>query len=69
MVFSNRMLRKIFGPKRKRVVGGWIRLHKEYLQNLNASPNFVRAIKSWRIYWARHVARMGGGGGEREKCI
>jgi hypothetical protein len=53
------VLRGIFGPKTEEVVGGWRRLHNEELHTLYASPNVIRVIKSWRISWARHVARMG----------
>jgi hypothetical protein len=59
MVFENRVLRRIFGSKREEVAGGWRRLHNEELQNLYASPNIVRVIKSWRIKLAGHVARIG----------
>jgi hypothetical protein len=58
-VFENRVLRKIFGPKREEVAGGWRRLHNEELHNLYASPNIIRVIKSGRMRWARHVTRMG----------
>jgi hypothetical protein len=44
-VFENRVLRRIFGPKREEVVGGWRRLHNEKLHNLYASPNTIRVIK------------------------
>jgi hypothetical protein len=57
-VFENRVLRGIFGPKREEVAGGWRRLHNEELHNLYASPNIIRVIKSRRMKWARHVARM-----------
>jgi hypothetical protein len=56
-VFENRLLRRIFGPKREEVVGGWRRLHNEELHNnLYASPNVIRVIKSRMIGWAGHVA-------------
>jgi hypothetical protein len=54
-VFQNRVLRRIFGPKREEVAGNWRRLHNEELHNLYASPNIIRVIKS-RIGWVRHVA-------------
>jgi hypothetical protein len=54
-----RVLRRIFGPKREKVVGGWRRLHNEELRNLYASTNIVRVIKSRRMRWASHVARIG----------
>jgi hypothetical protein len=56
-VFENRVLRRIFGPKRDVVTGDWRKLHKEELHNLYSSPN--RMIKSRRMRWAGHVARMG----------
>jgi hypothetical protein len=55
-VYENRVLRRIFGPKREEVVGGWKRLHNEELHNLYASPNIIRAIKSRRMIWEAHVA-------------
>jgi hypothetical protein len=58
-VFENRMLRKIFGQKRDEVTGGWRILHNEELHNLYSSPSIIRMIKSRRISWAGHVARMG----------
>jgi hypothetical protein len=57
-VFENRVLR-IFGPKRDEVTGGWRRLHNEELHNLYSSPSIIRVIKSRRMSWAGHVARMG----------
>jgi hypothetical protein len=59
MVFENRVLRKIFGPKRDEVTGEWRKLHNEELNDLYCSPNIVRVIKSGRMKWAGHVARMG----------
>ena len=53
------MLRRIFEPSRDEVTGEWRRLHKEELNDLYSSPNVVRVIKSRRIRWAGHVARMG----------
>jgi hypothetical protein len=58
-VFENRVLRGIFGPKRDEVIGGWRKLHNEELHNLYSSPSIIRMIKSRRMRWARHVARMG----------
>jgi hypothetical protein len=52
------VLRRILGPKREEVVGGWRRLHNEELQNLYASPNMIRVIKSKRMRWLGHVACM-----------
>jgi hypothetical protein len=61
-VFENRVLRKIFGPKREE--GGlWRKLHNDELHNLCSSPNIVRVIKLRRIRWAGRVARMGKGRG------
>jgi hypothetical protein len=53
------VLRKIFGPKRDEVTGGWRKLHNEELHNLYSSPNIIRMIKSRRMRWAGHVARIG----------
>ena len=56
-VFENRILRRIFGPKMDEN-GEWRRFHNEELHNLYRSPNIVRVIKSRRLRWAGHVARM-----------
>jgi len=53
------VLRRIFGPRRDEVTGEWRRLHNEELNDLYSSPNIVRVIKSRRMRWAGHVARMG----------
>ena len=58
-VFQNMVLRRIFGPRRDEVRGEWRRLHNEELNDLYSSPNIVRVIKSRRMRWAGHVARMG----------
>jgi hypothetical protein len=58
-VFENRVLRKLFGLKRDEVIGGWRKLHNEELHNLYCSPSIIRIIKSRRMRWAEHVARMG----------
>jgi hypothetical protein len=58
-VFENRVLRRIFGPKRDEARGEWRRLHNEELNALYLSPNIIRVIKSRRMRWAGHVARMG----------
>jgi hypothetical protein len=49
----------LFGPNRDEVTGDWRKLHNEELNNLYSSPNIIRMIKSRRISWAGHVARMG----------
>jgi hypothetical protein len=59
MVFENRLLRIIFGPKREEVTGDWRKLHNEELHNLYSSPNLIRMIKSKTMRWVGHVARMG----------
>jgi hypothetical protein len=59
------MLRRIFGPMRDEVTGGWRKLHIEEHHNLYPSPSIIRVIKSRRMRWAGHVARMGG----EEECI
>jgi hypothetical protein len=53
-VFENRMLRRIFGPKKEEVVGGWRRLHDEVLHNLYTSPNIIRMVKSRRVRGMGH---------------
>jgi hypothetical protein len=58
-VFENRVLRKIFRPKRDEVTGGWRKLQYEKLRNLHCSPSIIRMIKSRRTRWAGHVAQMG----------
>jgi hypothetical protein len=58
-VFENRVLRRIFGPKRDKVTGEWRKLHNEELIDLYSSPNIVRVIKSRIMRWAGHVFRMG----------
>jgi hypothetical protein len=63
LVFENRALRRIFGPKRDEVTGEWRKLHSEELHMLYSSPNIIRQIESRRLRWAGHVARMG------EDCI
>jgi len=62
-VFENRVLRRIFGPKRDEVTGEWRRLHNEQLNDMYSSLNIVRVIKSRRMRWAGHVARRGEGRG------
>jgi hypothetical protein len=58
-VFENRMLRRIFGPKKDEVTGEWRKLHNEKLRDLYSSPSIIRIIKSRRMRWAGHVARVG----------
>jgi hypothetical protein len=58
-VFENRVLRRIFGPKRDEMTGEWRRLHNEELHNLYSFPDIIRQMKSRRMWWAGHVARMG----------
>jgi hypothetical protein len=58
-VFENRVMRRIFGPKREQVAGGWRRLHNEELHNLYTSPVVICVIKSREMRWAVHVARVG----------
>ena len=58
-VFENMVLRRIFGPRRDKVTEEWRRLHNEELNDLYSSSNIVRVIKSRRMRWAGHVARMG----------
>jgi hypothetical protein len=62
-VFENRVLRRLFGPKRDKVTGEWRKLHNEELHDLYSSPTIVRVMKSRRMRWAGHVARMGEGRG------
>jgi hypothetical protein len=57
-VFENGVLRRIFGPRREEVTGGWRRLHNEF-HNIYASPNIIRVISSRRMRWAGHVVGMG----------
>jgi hypothetical protein len=58
-VFENRVLRRILGPKRDEVTGEWRKLHNKELHDLFSSPSIIRIIKSRRMTWAVHVARMG----------
>ena len=60
-VFENRVLRRVFGAKRDEVTGEWRKLHNEELSDLYALPNIVRVVKSRRMRWVGHVARVGEG--------
>ena len=62
-LFENRVLPRIFGPKRDEVTREWRKLHNEELHDLYCSPNIVRVIRSIRMRWVVHVARMGEGRG------
>jgi hypothetical protein len=62
-VFENRVLRKVFGPKRDEVTGEWRKLHNEELSDLYSLSNIVRVVKSRRMSWSGHVARMEEGRG------
>jgi hypothetical protein len=62
-VFENRVLRRIFGPKRDEVTDEWRKLHNEELNGLYSLPNIVRVMKSRRLRWAGQVASMGEGRG------
>jgi hypothetical protein len=63
-VFERRVLSRIFGTKRDEVTGEWRKLHNEELHSLYSSPDIINKIKSKRMRWARHVARMG----DERKC-
>jgi hypothetical protein len=58
-VFENRVLRRIFGPKRVEVTGGWRKLPPEEFKNWHFSLNMIRMMKSRKVKWTGHVARMG----------
>jgi hypothetical protein len=77
-VFENRVLRRMFGPKRDEVTGEWRKLHSDELHNLYSSPDIIRQVKSMRMRWAGHVARKGeerklskvsGGKAQRKEAI
>jgi hypothetical protein len=58
-MLDNRVLRRIFGPKRDEVTGEWRKLQNEELHNFYSSPNIIRQIKYRRLMWAKHMARIG----------
>ena len=58
-VFENRVLRRVFGPKRDEVTGEWRKLHNEELRDPYTLPNIVRMVESRRMRWAGHGARVG----------
>ena len=62
-VFENRVLRRVFEPKRDEITGEWRKLHNEELRDLYSLPNIARVVKSRRMRWAGHVALMGEGRG------
>jgi len=62
-VFENRVLRRVIGPKRDEVTGAWRKLHNEVLRDFYSLPSIVRVVKSRRMRWVGHVARMGEGRG------
>ena len=68
-MFENRVLRRIFGPRRDGVTGEWRKLHIEELNDLYCSPNIVRVIKSRRMRWAGHVACMEEGRGVHKVLV
>ena len=68
-VFENRMLRRIFGPKRDEVTGDWRKLHNEELNDLYSSPSIIWVIKPRRMTWPGHAARMGKKKGVRRILI
>jgi len=61
--FENRVLRRVFGPKRDEVKGEWRKLYNEELRDLSSLPNIVGVVKSRRLRWVGHMARMGQGRG------
>jgi hypothetical protein len=63
-VFENRVLRRIFGPKRDKVTGGWRKLHNKQLYDLHSSPSIIRMIKSRRMRWGRACTTNG-----EEECV
>ena len=68
-VFENRVLRRVFGSKRDEVTGEWRKLRNEELTDLYSLPNTMWVVKSRRMRWAGHVARMGEGREMSTRCI
>ena len=68
-LFENRVLRRAFGPKRDELIGEWRKLNNEELRDLYSLPNIVRVVKSGRMRWAGHVARMGEGRGVQRVLV
>ena len=62
-MFENRVLRRVFGPKRDEAIGEWRKLHNEELSDLYSLPNIVRVVKSRRMRWGRACGAYGGGEG------
>jgi hypothetical protein len=58
-LFENRVLKRIFGPKRCKILGGWRKIHNDELRNIHYSPNKIIIIKSKKTRWAGHVTSMG----------
>jgi hypothetical protein len=58
-VFENRVLRRIFGPKRDELTRGWRKLHNDEMRDLYSSPSTVKMVKSRRMMWVGHIVRMG----------
>jgi hypothetical protein len=68
-VFDNRMLRRIFGPKRDKVTGEWRKLHNEKLSDMYSSPNIIKVIKLKIMRWVGHLAHKGGRRGEYNALV
>jgi len=68
-VFENRVLRRVFGPKRDEITGEWRKLHNEDLRDLYSLPNIVQVVKSRRMRWVGHVARMEKGRGVQRVLV